>query len=167
MKNHLSIVSLFKPLLIAVGLISSSLPAISVEFEGGRTPLPKNNLPTLGSGLAMSKGYYRGSPMGELSGWTLSLWFEASSDKKGDLLGIVRNENNGEAYRLTYESGSLSFGDPKQKKRPWKLVVNGVKKEQWNHLVISYGQATGPTLYLNAEKKGAGGSWTDGLCHAV
>ena len=157
MKNHLSIVSLFKPLLIAVGLISSSLPAISVEFEGGRTPLPKNNLPALGSGLAMSKGYYRGSPMGELSGWTLSLWFEASSDKKGDLLGIVRNENNGEAYRLTYENGSLSFGDPKQKKRPWKLVVNGVKKEQWNHVVISYGQATGPTLYLNAEKKAQGG----------
>ena len=157
MKNHLSIVSLFKPLLIAIGLISSSLPAISVEFEGGRTPLPKNNLPTLGSGLAMSKGYYRGSPMGELSGWTLSLWFEASSDKKGDLLGIVRNENNGEAYRLTYENGSLSFGDPKQKKRPWKLVVNGVKKEQWNHVVISYGQATGPTLYLNAEKKAQGG----------
>ena len=72
MKNHLSIVFLFKPLLIAVGLISSSPPAISVEFEGGRTPLPKNNLPTLGSGLAMSKGYYRGTPMGELSGWTLS-----------------------------------------------------------------------------------------------
>ena len=157
MKNHLSIVSFFKPLLIAASLISSSLPAISVEFEGGRTPLPKNNLPALGSGLAMSKGYYRGSPMGELSGWTLSLWFEASSDKKGDLLGIVRNENNGEAYRLTYESGSLFFGDPKQKKRPWKLVVNGVKKEQWNHVVISYGQATGPTLYLNAEKKAQGG----------
>ena len=44
----------------------------------------------------MSKGYYRGSPLGELSGWTLSLWFEAKSDKKGDLFGIVRNENNGE-----------------------------------------------------------------------
>ena len=157
MKNHLSIVSLFKPLLIAAGLISSSFQAISVEFEGGRTPLPQKNLPTLGSGLAMSKGYYRGSPMGELSGWTLSLWFEARSDKKGDLLGIVRNENNGEAYRLTYESGSLSFGDPKQKKRPWKLVVTGVKKEQWNHVVISYGQATGPTIYLNAEKKAQGG----------
>ncbi len=157
MKNHLSIVSLFKPHLIVAVLISSSLPAISVEFEGGRTPLPKNNLPTLGSGLAMSKGYYRGSPMGELSGWTLSLWFEASSDKKGDLLGIVRNENNGEAYRLTYENGSLSFGDPKQKKRPWKLVVKGVMKEQWNHVVISYGQATGPTIYLNAEKMAQGG----------
>ena len=157
MKNHLSIVSLFKPLLIAAGLISSSFQAISVEFEVGRTPPAKNNLPTLGSGLAMSKGYYRGSPMGELSGWTLSLWFEAKSDRKGDLLGIVRNENNGEAYRLTYENGAISFGDPKQKKRPWKLVVKGVKKDQWNHVVISYGQATGPTLYLNAEKKAQGG----------
>jgi mono/diheme cytochrome c family protein len=157
MKNHLSIVSLFKPLLIAAGFISSSFQAISVEFKVGRTPPAKNNLPTLGSGLAMSKGYYRGSPMGELSGWTLSLWFEAKSDRKGDLLGIVRNENNGEAYRLTYENGAISFGDPKQKKRPWKLVVKGVKKDQWNHVVISYGQATGPTLYLNAEKKAQGG----------
>ena len=79
----------------------------AVEFEVGRTPPAKNNLPTLGSGLAMSKGYYRGSPLGELSGWTLSLWFEAKSDKKGDLFGIVRNENNGEAYRcLLYTSPS-------------------------------------------------------------
>ena len=157
MKNHLSFVFLIKSILIAVTLMGSSIPAISVEFEGGRTPPAKNNLPTLGSGLAMSKGYYRGSPMGELSGWTLSLWFEAKSDKKGDLFGIVRNENNGEAYRLTYENGSLSFGDPKQKKRPWKLMVEGVEKEQWNHVVISYGQATGPTIYLNAEKKAQGG----------
>ena len=94
MKNHLSFVFLIKSILIAVTLMGSSTPAISVEFEGGRTPPAKNNLPTLGSGLAMSKGYYRGSPMGELSGWTLSLWFEAKSDKKGDLFGIVRNENN-------------------------------------------------------------------------
>ena len=85
----------------------ASLPLLTqakVEFEVGRTPPAKNNLPSLGSGLAMSKGYYRGSPLGELSGWTLSLWFEAKSDKKGDLFGIVRNENNGEAYRLTYEN---------------------------------------------------------------
>jgi len=129
----------------------ASLPLLAqakVEFEVGRTPPTKNNLPSLGSGLAMSKGYYRGSPLGELSGWTLSLWFEAKSDKKGDLFGIVRNENNGEAYRLTYENGTLSFGDPKQKNRPWKLMVKGVEKEKWNHLVISYAQATGPAIYL-------------------
>ena len=146
---HFSIFSLFASVTL--------WPQANVEFEVGRTPPAKNDLATLGSGLAMSKGYYRGSPMGELSGWTLSLWFEAISDKKGDLLGIVRNENNGEAYRLTYESGSLSFGDPKQKKRPWKLVVQGVRKGQWNHVVISYGQATGPTIYLNAEKMAQGG----------
>ena len=110
-----------------------SLFTHAVEFEVGRTPPAKNNLPTLGSGLAMSKGYYRGSPLGELSGWTLSIWFEANSDKKGDLLGIVRNENKGEAYRLTYENGSISFGDPKQKNRPWKLTVQGVGTEKWNH----------------------------------
>ena len=128
-----------------------------VEFEVGRTPPPKNNLPTLGSGLAMSKGYYRGPPLGELSGWTLSLWFVAKSNEKGDLFGIVRNQNNGEAYRLTYENGALFFGDPKQKKRPWKLFVQGVKKEKWNHLVISYAQATGPAIYLNAKKMAQGG----------
>ena len=129
----------------------------AVEFEVGRTPPAKNNLPTLGSGLAMSKGYYRGSPLGELSGWTLSFWFEAKSDKKGDLFGIVRNENNGEAYRLTYENGTLTFGDPKQKKGAWKLVIKGVEKEKWNHLVISYAQASGPAIYLNAEKMAQGG----------
>lgn len=126
MKN--SILKITNCFLFMVFFFSSAL-AIPVEFEVGRTPPPKNNLPTLGSGLAMSKGYYRGSPLGELSGWTLSLWFEAKSNKKGDLFGIVRNENNGEAYRLTYENGALSFGDPKQKKRPWKLFVQGVKRK--------------------------------------
>ena len=114
----------------------------------------------------MSKGYYRGSPLGELSGWTLSLWFEAKSDNKGDIFGIVRNENNGEAYRLTYENGAISFGDPKQKNRPWKLLVKGVEKEKWNHIVISYAQATGPSIYLNA-KKMAGGTRPDGIRHQV
>ena len=154
MKN--SIIKITNCFLFMVFCFSSAL-AIPVEFEVGRTPPPKNNLPTLGSGLAMSKGYYRGSPLGELSGWTLSLWFEAKSNKKGDLFGIVRNENNGEAYRLTYENGALYFGDPKQKKRPWKLVVQGVKKGKWNHLVISYAQATGPAIYLNAKKMAQGG----------
>jgi len=144
-------------ILLSISIFCSFLTAAPVEFEVGRTPPAKNNLPTLGSGLAMSKGYYRGSPLGELSGWTLSLWFEAKSDKKGDLFGIVRNENNGEAYRLTYENGSISFGDPKQKNRPWKLMVQGVEKEKWNHLVISYAQATGPAIYLNARKMAQGG----------
>ena len=89
--------------------------AVPVEFEVGRTPIPKKGLPVLGSGLAMSRGYYRGSPLGELSGWTLSLWFEPKSNKKGDLFGIVRNENKGEAYRLTYENEAISLGAPKQK----------------------------------------------------
>ncbi|MEC7542553.1 MAG: DUF6797 domain-containing protein [Verrucomicrobiota bacterium] len=140
---------------LALTSFVQSKPA--VEFQVGRTPPAKNNIPILGSGLAMSQGYYRGSPLGELSGWTLSLWFEAKSDKKGDLFGIVRNENNGEAYRLTYENGTLSFGDPQQKNRPWKLLVKGVEKEKWNHLVISYAQATGPAIYLNAKKMAQGG----------
>ncbi len=131
--------------------------AVPVEFEVGRTPIPKKGLPVLGSGLAMSRGYYRGSPLGELSGWTLSLWFEPKSNKKGDLFGIVRNENKGEAYRLTYENEAISFGDPKQKKRPWKLTVQEVKKEKWNHIVISYAQDTGPAIYLNAKKMAQGG----------
>ena len=144
-------------LLAQLALTSFVQSKPAVEFQVGRTPPAKNNIPILGSGLAMSQGYYRGSPLGELSGWTLSLWFEAKSDKKGDLFGIVRNENNGEAYRLTYENGTLSFGDPKQKNRPWKLLVKGVEKEKWNHLVISYAQATGPAIYLNAKKMAQGG----------
>ncbi len=144
-------------LLAQLALTSFVQSKPAVEFQVGRTPPAKNNIPILGSGLAMSQGYYRGSPLGELSGWTLSLWFEAKSNKKGDLFGIVRNENNGEAYRLTYENGTLSFGDPKQKNRPWKLLVKGVEKEKWNHLVISYAQATGPAIYLNAKKMAQGG----------
>ena len=144
-------------LLAQLALTSFVQAKPAVEFQVGRTPPAKNNIPILGSGLAMSQGYYRGSPLGELSGWTLSLWFEAKSNKKGDLFGIVRNENNGEAYRLTYENGTLSFGDPQQKNRPWKLLVKGVEKEKWNHLVISYAQATGPAIYLNAKKMAQGG----------
>ena len=142
---------------LVISISLSFVAAASVEFEVGRTPPPKNNLPSLGSGLAMSKGYYRGSPLGELSGWTLSLWFEAKSNKKGDLFGIVRNEDKGEAYRLTYENGTLTFGDPKQKKGAWKLLVKGVQKEKWNHIAISYAQGTGPAIYLNAKKMAQGG----------
>ena len=67
-------------LLVAVLLFSgfiSNRKKSEVEFEVGRTPSSKNGNPVLGSGLALSKGYYPGSPVGELSGWTLSLWFEA------------------------------------------------------------------------------------------
>ena len=73
-------------LLAQLALTSFVQSKPAVEFQVGRTPPAKNNIPILGSGLAMSQGYYRGSPLGELSGWTLSLWFEAKSDKKGDLL---------------------------------------------------------------------------------
>ena len=154
MKNTLAKIT--KPFLFFVFFCSSAW-AFPVEFEVGRIPPPQKGLPTLGSGLAMSKGYYPGSPLGELSGWTLSIWFEPKSDKRGDLFGIVRNQSKGEAYRLTYEKGAISFGDPKQKKRPWKLVIQGVIKEKWNHLVIAYAQATGPAIYLNAKKMAQGG----------
>lgn len=134
----------------------SLLGNAKVEFEVGRSPTPKGNLPILGSGLAMSKGYYKQAPVGELSGWTLSFWFEAKSDKKGVLLGIVRNEKNDEAYRLTYEKGTLAFEDLMMGKGIWKLLVKEVEKEKWNHLVLSYSHASGPALYLNAKKMAQG-----------
>tara|TARA_B100001093_G_scaffold38481_2_gene32919 strand:- start:954 stop:4169 length:3216 start_codon:yes stop_codon:yes gene_type:complete len=138
-------------LLFFSGFISSRKKS-EVEFGEGRTPPPKNNLPVLGSGFAMSKGYYRGSPVGELSGWTLSLWFEVHSTKKGDLFGIVSEPTKGRGFRLTSENGSLIFSDNTQKRKPWSLRVEGISQETWHHLVLSYDQASGLTFYLDGEK---------------
>ncbi len=130
------------------GLLSAQEP---VEFDTGRPRPPKNGLPVLGSGLAMSKGYYRGVPVGELAGWTMTLWFEARSNKKGELFGIVRNEVKGEAFRLAYENGSLTFGGDDKRKKSWKLEANGIIPEKWHQVVISYAQATGPALYVDGK----------------
>ena len=40
-------------------------------------------------GLAMEVGFFRGVPLGELAGWTASLWFQADAESSGDLMGIV------------------------------------------------------------------------------
>lgn len=146
-------------LLVAVLLFSgfiSNRKKSEVEFEVGRTPSSKNGNPVLGSGLAMSKGYYPGSPVGELSGWTLSLWFEAHSNKKGDILGIVSDRRKGYGYRLTFENKTLTFIDNTKKRKPWNLKVDDVELETWHHLAITYDQAAGPVFYLNGKKMAQG-----------
>jgi len=144
-------------LAIATGLFGRGLSAQeAVEFDTGRTQPPRNGIPVLGSGLAMSQGYYRGVPVGELSGWTMTLWFEARSAKKGEIFGIVTNENKGEAFRLVYEDGTLTFGALDNPKKVWKLVVKEAAPETWHHIAISYDQATGPAMYLNGKLVGQG-----------
>ena len=75
-----------------------------------------------------------GSPLGELSyGHFYGL---KQNQIKKDLFGIVRNENNGEAYRLTYET-DLPLGS--QTKQTMEIVKSGKRKVE---PFISYAQAT-------------------------
>lgn len=108
----------------------------------------------MGTGLALSQGYYRGVPRGEQSGWTVSLWFQANSEKKGELFNIVLNEKSGSAVRLVHESGRLTLRGPGRRRQPdWTLSTkpDTVPTGKWQHIAITYQQADGPTLFLNGE----------------
>ena len=135
-------------LTIVLGLFGGTLGAQEpVEFDTGR-PQPSLN----GSGLAMSKGRYRGLPVGELSGWTMALWFEARSEKGGEIFGIVTNESKDEAFRLAYDGGSLKFGSQDKPDRKWELVAEEVELEKWHQVAITYDHAIGPTLFLDGKR---------------
>lgn len=143
-------------LCLFAGLLGSSFAQdnpLPLEFDTGRPRPPKAGMPVMGSGLAMSEGYYRGVPKGELAGWTVSLWFQPNSEAKGEIFNIVLGEKNGTALRLEYEAGALHFTGPAQGKRPgWKIgAQEGATPGKWHHAAISYGQADGPALYLDGK----------------
>lgn len=130
-----------------------------IEFDTGRPRPPKAGFPVMGSGLAMSGGCYRGVPMGELSGWTMSLWFQPRSGDKGEIFNAVLNEKQGAAIRLVYEAGVLRWEVPgKNPKRPGRAIVckGKAQPERWHHVAIAYQQATGSTIYLNGRHVGQG-----------
>lgn len=124
------------------------------EFDSGRPRPPKAGFPVMGVGLALSHGYYRGVPRGEQSGWTVSLWFQANSEAKGEIFNIVLDEKSGSAVRLVHESGGLTLRGPGRRNQPdWTLPTkaNAVSSGKWQHVAITYQQADGPALYLNGE----------------
>jgi len=148
-------------LLLFAGL-SGWLPAQEdlhpLEFDTGRTRPPKAGFPVMGAGLAMSGGYYREVPRGELAGWTASLWIQANSPDRGEILNIVTNEKKGEAVRLVYESGSLRFIIPSRGNRPQRKIGGEgiIEQVSWHHILITYQQADGPTLYVDGKFVGKG-----------
>ena len=139
-------------LLFLPGSLAAQEP---VEFDTGRQKPAVNGVPVLGSGLAMSRGYFRGVPVGELAGWTMTLWFEPNSNQKGDFFGIVRNESKGDAFRLTYEDGTVTFSGVARKKK-WALRGNGIAPEKWHQVALSYEQESGITMYLDGKLVGKG-----------
>lgn len=127
-----------------------------IKYDDGRRPIAKNGLPAQGSGLALSRGYYRGTPVGELSGWTLSLWFKLRSEKKGVLFEILTERSKGRGYRMIFNEDSLLFSDNTRKRKPWSCRIEGIRQGTWHHLAMTYDQEMGPVFYLNGEKKGQG-----------
>ena len=146
--NHLFI-------LLLAGLLTSSLSAQQpIEFDTGRPRAPINGVPVLGSGLALSKGYLRGVPVGELSGWTMTLWFQPNSEKKGELFGIVSNAKKNASVSLSYQSGTLTLtgpGRPGRNSKPLQLIARGIAPEKWHQVAITYSHLSGPALYLNGK----------------
>ena len=139
---------------ILTGLLCAQEPD---EFDTGRTRPAIGGIPVLGSGLAMSGGYYRGIPVGELAGWTASLWFQAKSGKQGEVFGIVFGAGSGEGVRLRYADGQLSLSGPKRKRKPgWEMVAEGISEGEWHHVAITYSQARGSTLYVDGKKVAEG-----------
>ena len=141
-----------QPLFLLLFLSGLLLAQEPVEFDTGRPRPPKAGMPVLGSGLALSGGYFRGVPKGEQAGWTISLWFYANSDTGGDLFNVVRNAKSGDVLRLTSESSKVIFQVPGRRKQPGKtLEVKDVSRESWHQVAISYAQETGPAMYINGE----------------
>lgn len=123
------------------------------EFDTGRPqPVTQGSL-SLGSGLAMSRGYFRGVPLGEMGGWTISIWFQPQSDTKGDIFGLVLDPASGKAVRVTCEDGKLSVNGPGRnpKDKGWAVDAGEVEPEKWHHLVITRAQGIGMNVYLNGE----------------
>ncbi|MCO8121660.1 c-type cytochrome [Stieleria sp. TO1_6] len=123
------------------------------EFDSGRPqPVPQGSL-SLGSGLAMRRGYFRGVPLGEMEGWTISVWFQPHSKIKGDLFGLVLGAADNQAVRVTYESGRLSVSGPGRGRNPqrWTLDAGNVAVDKWHQLVITRSQAAGMNVYVDGK----------------
>ena len=139
--------------MLALFPASSLVAEESIEFDVGRPRPAVNGVPVLGSGLAMSGGFFQGVPVGELPRWTLSLWFHAESVEKGDLFSVVLHRQSGEGYQLFLENGGLRLakvgGGPK---RQWSFEAAKVSPGQWHQVVITCTHETGAIVYLDGKR---------------
>lgn len=134
-----------------------------LEFATGRPqPLPEGTL-MLGSGLAMSGGYLQGVPLGELPGWTASLWFQPRSSQRGELFNLVFNRDKDEVLRLIYDEGYIQLSGPSisgraKREMPdgWQFQARLDNPDEWHQVFITYSQENGPTLYLDGKLIGSG-----------
>ncbi len=145
----------FLALFLSTSQAQAAEPA-SPEYDTGRPRPPIAGFPVMGEGLALSHGYYRGVPKGELAGWTVSLWIHPDSEKRGEIFNVVLNEKQGAAVRLMHEGNGLLLTGPRRKDR-WVLRTDtGATPGSWHHVVIAYAQATGPALFLDGKQVGQG-----------
>lgn len=106
----------------------------------------------------MSAGYFRGVPLGELPGWSVSIWFQTDSQHSGDIFGVVLDRKDDRIVRLQYDAGQLRLVIPHRTPADKKKLPHGRIMEttiddpgQWHQAVITYSQDIGPSLYLDGE----------------
>jgi hypothetical protein len=109
-------------------------------------------------GLAMSGGYFRGVPLGELAGWSASIWFQTDSQNPGDIFGLVLDRNDDRIVRLQYDAGKLRLVIPHRRPAEKKELPHGrimetaiADRSLWHQVVITYSQGIGPSLYLDGK----------------
>ncbi len=149
-------------LFTSFAVLNAADEPIPPAFDTGRPRPPIEGFPVLGSGLALSGGHFRGVPLGELAGWTASLWFQPNSDQRGDLMNIVRNAKEGKAIRLTWEQGEIRLTAPFNRKPKdgspdhWEFKTKVHDPDKWHQATITYAQASGPALFVDGKLIGVG-----------
>lgn len=146
---------IIKSTLIATCLIASSLlpsPARAQESAASRTVEYESGR----RGLARSAGYVQGAPLGDVSGWTLSLWFQANSDKGGRLFDLVIEPGNDQSLSLLVEGDELVLLFPAGKSNSREIAPDRPKLQarigdpsQWHQATITFSPNEGPSLYLD------------------
>lgn len=132
--------------------------AADLEFDTGRPQPAVEGFPTLGTGLALSRGHLPGVSAGELAGWTASLWFRARSTEEGTIFGVGVKPSRDQdpsvvsAIRLMVEDGKLVLmGPTNDDRKTWRFETPLASPETWNHAAITYMDESGIALYLNGE----------------
>lgn len=125
-----------------------------LEFDTGRPQQSVEGQASLGSGLALSRGYVRGVPMGELSGWTASVWFRvpAESGSEGMIFGVKINEDLGTSMRLRWVGDKLVLAGPDGKKPDhWKFETEIDEAGSWHQAAVTYRDESGLAFYLDGK----------------
>jgi mono/diheme cytochrome c family protein len=144
-------------LFLLAGAAPGPLRAAPLEFDTGHPQPAVEGQAALAAGLALSRGYVRGVPMGELAGWTASLWFKGADEVDGTIFGVVIDDRAGTSMQLRWHEGELRLAGPAgNEPNGWKFETEVENPGSWHHVAITYVDEGGLAFYLDGSLVGSG-----------